>query len=536
VLLTEFLPHAVRQDPDAVAVRCGDHTLSYRTLTDRVARLAAALEQLGLERGDRVAILHRNCHRVLETYFAAVHAGAVLVPLNHRLTPADLAHIVGETGSRVLVVDEAWAGLARDAVAQVASAVRLVGSRVGGDGRSRGFELDIEDLLDAAAPADLAGSTAEADHPVNIYYTSGTTGHHKGVVLTHRNVASHAVATIRELGLSRNDVWAHVAPMFHLADAWAVWALTLVGAQHVMVDRFAPAKALQCFEDHEVTVTNLVPTMLNDIVACTAAGTTDLSAFRLVMSGGAPISPRLVRQVVDTFACEYVQTYGLTETSPYLTFSLLEDRHRTLPITDQLRIRSMTGRPARGVEVRVVDEQGREVAADGSTVGEIVARGDRVFTGYWRRPRTTAEAFDDSGFFHTGDLATVDPDGYLSIVDRKKDVILSGGELVYSTEVEHVLSEHPAVLEVAVVPRPDERLGERVHAVVAPRPGTEPGADELVAYCRARLAHYKCPKDVTFVEALPRTGSGKINKRVLRTSMGRARLDVIGCGRPARDG
>jgi acyl-CoA synthetase (AMP-forming)/AMP-acid ligase II len=233
------------------------------------------------------------------------------------------------------------------------------------------------------------------------------------------------------------------------------------------------------------------------------------------MSGGAPISPQLVRRVIDTFRCEYLQTYGLTETSPYLTFSLLKAHLRRLPPEDQMRYRSMTGRPVLGVRLRLVDEEGNDVPADGRSVGEIVARGIRITPGYWRLPDATAKAFRD-GWFHTGDLATVDGEGYFNIIDRKKDVILTGGELVYSTEVENALYDHPAVLEAAVIGVTDDRLGESVLAFVVLRNGQSCGADELVQHCRDRLAHYKCPRTVGIVETLPRTGSGKISKRTLR--------------------
>jgi acyl-CoA synthetase (AMP-forming)/AMP-acid ligase II len=287
------------------------------------------------------------------------------------------------------------------------------------------------------------------------------------------------------------------------------------------VGRFDADKVLRTMAEQQVTVTNLIPTMLNDLVNCEEAGATKLSAFRLVMSGGAPISPSLVQRIVATFGCEYVQTYGLTETSPYLTFSLLKRHLRCRPQEQQMHYRSLTGRPALGVEVRVVDPTGNQVPADGRTVGEIVARGDRVSPGYWRLPEATADAFAD-GWFHTGDLATVEREGYLNIVDRKKDVILTGGEQVYSTEVENALYEHPAVFEVAVVGRPDVRMGELVHAVVVLKEGQVATAEELAEHCRGRLAGYKCPRSLDFWDNLPKTGSGKIAKRIIRKRVSRA--------------
>ena len=518
MLASEILPRSTELFPDTTAVVCGCRQLTYRELGERVARLAAGLQGLGVAPGDRVAVLHHNCHRVLETYFAAVHCGAVLVPLNYRLTARNLAFILDDTECGLLVVDRTLSDLGREAAAGACGRITLVDCSDGDEGQSQGGGYDYEQLIaDAGSPALCARSGDEND-PLNIYYTSGTTGHQKGVVLTHRNVMSHALATIDELELSEADVWAHVAPMFHLADAWAIWAMTWAGARHVMLGCFDPPAVLETMVDERVTVSNLVPTMLSDLVNCPEAAKTRLPDFRLVMSGGAPISPNLVARVVQTFDCEYVQTYGLTETSPYLTFSLLEDHHRALALEEQMRIRSLTGRPAQGVKVKVVGENGREVLDDGRTVGEILARGDRVTPGYWRLPEATAEAFS-GGWFHTGDLATVDSEGYLNIVDRKKDVILTGGELVYSTEVEHVLAAHPAVLEVAVVGVPDDRFGEAVHAVVVARSATVVTAEELIDACRVELAHYKCPRTVSFFEELPRTGSGKISKRSIRENL-----------------
>jgi fatty-acyl-CoA synthase len=515
MLLTHILPRAVSLWPDESAVVCGSETFTYREVADRAGRLAAVLTSLGIEPGDRVAVLHRNCHRMLEVYFGAVHARVVLVPLNHRLTAADLAYILDDTSARLLIADTGWSVLALEAIAIAQTPCTPVWSRVGEEDDVSGSGLDYEVLSDDVGKQPLPGIAADESDPAAIYYTSGTTGHQKGVVLTHRNISSHALATIAELGLTDGDTWAHVAPMFHLADAWATWAITWVGGRHVMVGAFDPEAVLREFLLRAVTVTNLVPTMLNDLVNHPSAGGVELPSFRLVMSGGAPISPQLVRRVVETFRCEYVQTYGLTETSPYLSFSLLKAHLRRLPLDEQMRYRSKTGRPALGVELRVVDEQGSDVPADGRAVGEIIARGDRITPGYWQNPEATAKAFHD-GWFSTGDLATVDTEGYLDIVDRKKDVILTGGELVYSTEVENALYDHPAVLEAAVIGVADDRLGERITAFVVLRSGASCGADELVRHCRDRLAHFKCPRSVELLEALPRTGSGKISKKALR--------------------
>jgi acyl-CoA synthetase (AMP-forming)/AMP-acid ligase II len=303
--------------------------------------------------------------------------------------------------------------------------------------------------------------------------------------------------------------------MFHLADAWATVAITLVGGVHVALPRFEARAALDLFERERVTVSNLVPTMLALMVAEPDARDRDLSAFRLVLSGGASIAPAVVQAVEETFKCEYVQTYGMTETSPYLTLSRLGPSERALPRPEQFRLRARTGRAFMGVELDVVDDHGRSVPRDDRTVGEIVVRAATVMRGYWQRPDLTAAVLRD-GWLSTGDLARIDARGFVEIVDRKKDMIVTGGENVYTTEVEHVLLAHADVLEAAVFGRPHDTWGETVHAAVVPKVGRAIDAAVLLAHCKERLAGYKCPREFRVLAALPRTGTGKIAKRMLR--------------------
>jgi acyl-CoA synthetase (AMP-forming)/AMP-acid ligase II len=283
----------------------------------------------------------------------------------------------------------------------------------------------------------------------------------------------------------------------------------------VFVPRFEPEDVLCVMESERVTITNLIPTRLNALVKHPAAERYDLASMRLVLSGGAPIAPALVRRVLAVFGCDYVQTYGMTETSPYLLLCLLPPRLRALPEDERVRLLARTGRPFRGVELEVVDESGRRVPRDDRSVGEIRVRGETVCAGYWNRPEETASAFRD-GWLYTGDLAVVDDHGLVDIVDRRKDMIITGGENVYSTEVENALYEHPAVLEAAVFGVPDERWGERVSAAVVARDGQVLDDAELAAFCRERIAGYKVPRRFEHLAALPRTGSGKIDKRALR--------------------
>jgi acyl-CoA synthetase (AMP-forming)/AMP-acid ligase II len=496
--LHDLLHTTGRESPEAEAVSCGGVRLSYRELVERVRRLGNVLIAAGLERGDRVAILSPNCHTFLESYFAAAGADLVLVPVNTRLTARDLAFILDDSGAQMLIAHPEL----RDLVAESAAENLLF--------TGPEYEAALRSAEDGALPASAAGGDI-----AQIYYTSGTTGTPKGVMLTHANVATHARAAISEFRLTCADVWAHVAPLFHLADAWATFAVTAAGGRHVIVPRFDPSRVLATFREERVTLTNLIPTMLNSLVREEGAGDAPYPSLRYVLSGGAPISPALVRRIMETFSTEYVQTYGLTETSPYLTVSLLDERQRVLPEEERFRLASRTGRKFEGVELRVVDENGREVEPDDLEVGEILARGPTVTPGYWNRPEETAAAFAD-GWLRTGDLAVIDAEGFLNIVDRIKDVIITGGENVYSTEVEHALHEHPSVQEVAVIGVPDEHWGETVKAVVALSQGAEPDEAALIEFCRERLAGFKIPRAVEFVDELPKTATGKIRKRSLR--------------------
>jgi acyl-CoA synthetase (AMP-forming)/AMP-acid ligase II len=496
--LWSLLDRAATQHPERLAVLDGELRLTWRQVARRTRNLASGLRERGVEPGARVALLDLNSAAFLEAYFACAGLGAVACPLNVRLAARELAAIVADAGARVLLFGAALRGRA-DELRELAP------------------ELDCVDVAQLVARSDepFAASSVRPDDVAQLYYTSGTTGEPKGVMLTHRNVWVHALAAIAELELSDADVWAHIAPMFHLADAWATFAITWVGGTHVMVPRFDEESVFAAIERERVTISNLVPTMLTRLVRHPGADRREVASLRRILSGGAPIAPEVVREIMRVFRCEYVQTYGMTETSPYLTLSLLKEHLKSLAPERQFEFRAKTGRAFIAVELEVVGDDGRPVARDGASVGEIRARGPTVTPGYWNRPAETARAFVD-GWLCTGDLATIDAEGYLQIVDRKKDVIITGGEKVYSTAVEHVLYEHAAVLEAAVFGVPDEVWGESVRAAITLRAGARATEAELIAFCRARLTHFMCPRAVDFHAELPKTGTAKIAKRALR--------------------
>jgi acyl-CoA synthetase (AMP-forming)/AMP-acid ligase II len=512
--LNELLPRAAVLYPLREAIVCGDTRLNYETFAKRVWRLCRGLKGLGVQRGDRVAMIHENCHVFLEAYFAAAHLGAILVPLNFRLSSKELAMILEDSQSHILIAQDVFREKVEEIPTRFSGIDRIIWTQresdtIGSD------HLHYEAMLKNQADGIPEELDIKDDDVAHLYYTSGTTGRPKGVMLTHKNVKSHALGTIAELQLTDRDHWFHVAPLFHLADAWATFAITWAGGKHIILPTFDTLEVITLIEKEKITITNLIPTMLNMMVNHPEVDSFDYSSLRVLLSGGAPIAPETVRKIIEAFKCDYIQTYGMTETSPYLTLSILKDHLTGLSWEEQLRFKAKTGRSFINVSLRVVDEEGREVATDDQQVGEIIVKGDTVTPGYWNLPEETQRAIRN-GWLYTGDLAVVDEERYVNIVDRKKDMIITGGENVYSTEVENVLYMHEDILEAAVIGEPDPKWGEAVKACVVLKEGRQPTAEEIITFCKDNMAHYKAPKIVEFLEALPRTGSGKIYKKGLR--------------------
>ncbi|MGD0892488.1 MAG: long-chain-fatty-acid--CoA ligase [Terracidiphilus sp.] len=507
------LRRAEEQFADSTAVVCDDLRFTYAEFAQRAGRLGGGLRGLGVEAGDRVAFLSTNCHRLLEAYYGVLEAGAVLLPLNIRLAAPELAYILNDSAAKVLFFEKQFLPLV-ELFQQATGAIEAF------------ILLDAEPQTDWVSPnnyeALLAGAEVyqrdvmdvDEDSMAELFYTSGTSANPKGVMLTHRNIYLHALNTGLALELAGDSVDLHTIPLFH-ANGWGkAHSVTLLGGTHVMIHQFNPAEVFRLIEREGVQSCCLVPTMATALVNSPERTSFDLSSLRRITIGGAASSPTLVREVEEKLGCTCISGYGLTETSPVLTFSSIKKGIESTDSERQAR-QSMAGCAIPGAEVRVVDAEGNDVPADGQTVGLVVARGDGLMDGYWGQPEETEHVFR-GGWFHTGDLATMDPERYIVIVDREKDIIVSGGENISSLELEKTLVTHPCVYEAAVIAVPHEKWGEVPKACVVRKPGTMVTESELLQLCRSCLARYKCPHSVEFLEVLPKTGTGKILKRELR--------------------
>jgi fatty-acyl-CoA synthase len=480
-----FLERSATVWADRPAVVSGEETWTYAEHHDRVRRAAGALRELGVEPGDRVATLLPNVHTMLELHYAVPGIGAVLVPLNTRLTPDDYAYIVEHSGAKVIVVAEEL----REKLSE-APDVQVVTALEG-------------DPVDLQRPDDERAL-------ISINYTSGTTGRPKGVMTTHRGAYLHALGVIPEAGLTQRSSYLWTLPMFH-CNGWAYpWAVTAMGAKHVCLPKVEAQPIWRALTQEGVTHLCAAPTVLTTIVGAEEAEPLDDPVEVLV--GGAPPAPALLEKAAK-LNLHVTHLYGLTETYGPIAVCAWNPDWDDLPVEEQAKLRSRQGVGTIVSErMRVVDEDMNDVPADGETLGEVCMRGDNVMTGYYRDEEATAEAFK-GGWFHSGDLGVVHPDGYVELRDRLKDVIISGGENIATIEVEQALAAHPSVREVAVVAGPHERWGEVPVAFVT---GDDPDPEELVAFARERLARFKVPKQIVVVDELPKTGTGKIQKFLLR--------------------
>jgi len=524
--LTRLLHKGAAERPEEIAIVDGPHRLRFGELAQRSARLAGAFRSLGVQPGDRVGMLAHNGHRYAEFLMGSWWAGAAVNPVNVRWSPAEVAYSLDDCDTRVLLLDDHFAAQA-PALRERAACLRTVIHC--GSGPAPEGALSYEALLAQADAVPDAGRGC--DDLAAVMYTGGTTGHPKGVMLSHRNLVLNALGAVAAFPDAFDRVGLIAAPMFHIGGC-AQWLqlLTALRARTVLLPFFDELGVLQAIARERVTDTFLVPTMLKRLVEHPELAGFDLSSLRTVLYGAAGIDASLLAAAMRALpGVQFQQLYGMTEAAPVVC-ALPPSMH--LPGPGQERRLRAAGFPTAMAEIRIVDAEGRMLPA--GTAGEIAVRGPTVMQGYWNKPRETAAALVD-GWLRTGDAGVFDEEGLLHVVDRIKDMIVSGGENVFSAEVENVLAQHPAVQSCAVIGIPDDEWGEKVHAVVVPRPGSETAAEELIAHCRARIAAYKCPRSLEFRTELPLSAAGKLQKFQLRAPFWEGRARQVG-GTAARAG
>jgi fatty-acyl-CoA synthase len=506
----DFARRTRRLHADREAVVDGDLRLTYRQFFDRCDRWSSVLQGLGVAQGDRVATISPNTHAQLECFYAVPQIGAVLVPINYRLTAEDFVYIVNHSGASVLCVAEEHLAAA-DGIRDRMPGVRHFVAFEGEDESWLGYEAAIA----AADPGYVRPEIGERDL-ISINYTSGTTARPKGVLITHRNAAINTIGTLLHLPMAVGSAYLWTLPMFH-ANGWTyTWTVTAAAGTHICLRKVDPATIFGLIRDEQVSWLCAAPTVLISLASAPASVRGAVPAGVHVVTAGAPPAAATIERMEGEFGWEVTQVYGLTETAPFITVCAPLPEHEELSLADRAVVKARQGvELLTSGELRVVDSDGREVPADGQTVGEIVVRGNVVMHGYYNDPDATERAMGD-GWFHTGDAAVVHADGYAEIRDRLKDVIISGGENISSVEVEGVLLRHPQVQEVAIVGLPDEKWGETPHAFVVLRDGGRADEAEIITFARERLAHFKAPRGVSFVSELPKTATGKIQKYVLR--------------------
>lgn len=506
----EFARRTRRLHPQREAVVDRDLRLTYEEFFDRCDRWSSALQTMGVVQGDRVAYIAPNTHAQLESFYAVPQLGAVLVPVNFRLSADDFVYIVNHSGAKVLCVHTDQLDIVdriRDRLPEVQRFIALEGARDGWE--------DYEALVAAASPEFTRPEIAESDL-LTINYTSGTTARPKGVMITHRNAYMNSVGTLLHLRMDLGDRYLWTLPMFH-ANGWTyTWTVTAAGATHVCLPVMDPARVFELLRKEQITWLCAAPTVLIMLSNASGADGGQIPTGVHVVTAGASPAAETIERLEDDLGWTITHAYGLTETTPFITVCEQRPEHKDLSVRERATHKARQGvELITSGELCVMDTEGHEVPWDGKTVGQISVRGNVVMAGYYNDPDATEQAMGD-GWFHTGDAAVTHPDGYVEIQDRLKDVIISGGENISSVEVEGVLLRHPAVVEAAVVGVPHERWGETPKASVVLREGTTATEEEIIAFARDNLAHFKAPTQVEFLDALPKTATGKIQKFVLR--------------------
>ncbi|MEH7084968.1 long-chain-fatty-acid--CoA ligase [Neobacillus drentensis] len=506
---------AVKYYPNKTAIIDGDKEFTYQEFGKRVDQLSIALHQAGISQGDHVAVMLPNTHYMLECFYGICQLGAVMVPLNYRLSASDLEYIIRHSDAKMLIIDEEFCGPIEKIVHHLSLEQILIVSVPGQETSLKGtdYEAFLQHALEAVT---LPEVEIEENQLLTLNYTSGTTSKPKGVMLTHRGNYLNAANFMYHLGVNYDDVYLHTLPMFH-ANGWGgVWAITAAGGTHVCLRKVDPSLILELFDKKNVSLLCGAPTVVNMLINEPKAKEINITTNPRMATAGAPPAAALIHKAQEILGLNMIHVYGLTETSPFILYCEWKKEFDTMPADVQASIKARQGiELAFNGETKVVHQDGEEVAWNGEELGEIITRGNVVMAGYYKDPITTAAAIKD-GWFHTGDLAVTHPDGFIEIRDRAKDLIISGGENISSTEVEGILYMHPAVLETAVIAIPDEKWGEVPKAIIVLQPEAKVTEDEIIQFCRSQLAHFKAPKSVEFVDALPKTATGKLQKYRLR--------------------
>jgi len=496
-------------------VVCEERRFTYGEFCSRVRKMSNALAGLGAGKGERVAYLGYNCHRLLELFYAPVLHGAILEPLNIRLAARDFEYIINESTPKILFLDKDFIPVINSIRDKIPSVERYIILEEE-SGLPSWISGSYEEMMAgvSAAPAYAPGNYPFGENDTaEIFYTSGTTGKPKGVMMTHRNLYLHALCAMAMMAVRETDIQIHLIPLFHVNGWGTPHYLLAKGGKHVMIKKFDPTGTLRLIEKEKVTRSFVIPTMVNAMLGLPNFGSFNVSSMKEILIGGAPPPRGMPKRVEGAFGCICHGGFGMTETCPLIVLpELSEDLD---PEEYRHRRHDTWGRPLPGVEFRLVDAGGKDLPWDGKSVGELLVRGDMVMKGYYAQPEETAKTLE-GGWYHTGDLCALEADGQLIVKDRKKDIIISGGENISSLEIEQVLYGHPAVLECAVIGKSDEKWGEIPLALIVLREGYGTTPEEFIKYARENLAHFKAPREVRILKEFPKGGTGKILKSVLR--------------------
>jgi acyl-CoA synthetase (AMP-forming)/AMP-acid ligase II len=505
--ITSIIRRAAQINPKGIATIYEGRQQTWTQMLDRVACLAAGLQKLGMKSGDRVALLSLNSDRFIEYYFAIVWGGGAMMPMNIRWAAAECAYALNDAGATVLIVDDSFKEVAAEIRSEVMGLKTIIYC---GDGETPEGMENYENIVVCNTPAEDAGRGG--DDSAGIFYTGGTTGFPKGVMLSHTNFYVGGVANAHELNMKEGMVYLHAAPMFHIADLIWFSAVTFMAGTHVVIPMFTPDGTLAAIETHKPTQVLLVPAMLQMVMQSDKLAQTDVSSLCQIAYGASPITQAVLVEAFQKFPnASFIQAFGQTELSPIA--SVLSEEYHVLEGPKAGKLRS-AGRPTRICEIRVVDTNMLEVPR--GDVGQITVKGPTTMLGYWNKPEITAETIRD-GWVLTGDAGYMDEDGFIFLMDRVKDMIVSGGENVYSAEVENALGQHPAVATSAVIGIPSEQWGESVHALVILNPGVEVTTQTLQKHCHSLIAGYKCPRSIEFTtQPFPLSGANKVLKTELR--------------------